>query len=99
MTWCVEPISLVLLAKIILCVVHQVANKKGVSRSLLSATKRLFGSPRPASGSMTATGFAADAPELQLRRLGDLYFLFGSYANAFQVCRDSFELSLIIIVF
>jgi len=58
-----------------------------MSRSFLSATKRLFGTARPA-GSSPGAGpptFAVDAAELQLRRLGDLYFLFSSYSNAFQV--------------
>lgn len=29
--------------------------------------------------------YASDAPELQMRKLGDLYFMFGHYNMAFQV--------------
>lgn len=67
----------------------QTSNKKGVSRSLLSATKRLFGSSKPGSPGSTPVNsviYAFDAPELQLRRLGDLYFMFTNYSLAFQVC-------------
>lgn len=66
----------------------QTSNKKGVSRSLLSATKRLFGTSKPGSpGSSPVNSviYAFDAPELQLRRLGDLYFMFTYYSLAFQV--------------
>ncbi|CAH0382112.1 unnamed protein product [Bemisia tabaci] len=65
-----------------------VANKKGVSRSLLSATKRWFGASKPgtpaASVPATSTMYSSDAPELQSRRLADLYFMFGAYALAYQ---------------
>nr|CAD7454701.1 unnamed protein product [Timema tahoe] len=65
-----------------------ISNKKGVSRSLFSATKRWFGSNKPGlPGSNTATNaviYSCDAPELQLRRLGDLCFMFGHYSLAFQ---------------
>nr|CAD7195798.1 unnamed protein product [Timema douglasi] len=65
-----------------------ISNKKGVSRSLFSATKRWFGSNKPGlPGSNTATNaviYSNDAPELQLRRLGDLCFMFGHYSLAFQ---------------
>ncbi|XP_067001319.1 trafficking protein particle complex subunit 8 isoform X2 [Anabrus simplex] len=66
-----------------------VSNKKGVSRSLLSATKRWFGTNKPGLPSMSspanAVVYGSDAPELQLRRLGDLCFMFGHYALAFQI--------------
>ncbi|KAK7864298.1 hypothetical protein R5R35_009554 [Gryllus longicercus] len=65
-----------------------VSNKKGVSRSLLSATKRWFGSNKPGMPNVNtptnAMIYASDASELQLRRLGDLCFMFGHYALAFQ---------------
>uniref|UniRef100_A0A1B6D9P4 Trafficking protein particle complex subunit 8 n=1 Tax=Clastoptera arizonana TaxID=38151 RepID=A0A1B6D9P4_9HEMI len=62
-----------------------IANKKGVSRSLLSATKRWFGSNKPGlPNSPTPTVmYTSDSPELQLRRLGDLCFMFGAYSLAF----------------
>lgn len=62
-----------------------VSNKKGVSRSLLSATKRWFGSNKPALPSTPSSSlmYSSDCPELQLRRLGDLCFMFGAYSLAF----------------
>ncbi|KAH1023667.1 hypothetical protein HUJ04_012829 [Dendroctonus ponderosae] len=70
-----------------LSLLHDAAtNKKGVSKSLLSATKRWFGSGKPNSNSLAANNltYSVDAPELQIRRLGDLYFMFGNYSAAFQ---------------
>ncbi|GJQ66108.1 hypothetical protein Trydic_g5778 [Trypoxylus dichotomus] len=62
-----------------------VANKKGVSRSLFSATKRWFTPHKPGGSGTTNTAmYYLDAPELQVRRLGDLYFMFGNYPAAFQ---------------
>lgn len=62
-----------------------VANKKGVSRSLLSATKRWFVTNKPgANNSQNVVVYTADSIELQTRKLGDLYFLFGNYNMAFQ---------------
>lgn len=75
-----------------------VTNKKG--RSLLSVTKRWFVTNKPvaaaaalasgagASGGSTgptnAVVYTADASELQTRKLGDLYFMFGNYKQAFE---------------
>ncbi|KAL3290126.1 hypothetical protein HHI36_023491 [Cryptolaemus montrouzieri] len=62
-----------------------ISNKKGVSRSLFSATKRWFNPNKPGASSMSNNlMYAPDAPELQVRRLGDLYFMFGNYSAAFQ---------------
>ncbi|XP_046999759.1 trafficking protein particle complex subunit 8 isoform X1 [Schistocerca americana] len=65
-----------------------ISNKKGVSRSLFSATKRWFGSNKPgtpgANNPVNAVIYSTDSPELQLRRLGDLCFMFGHYTLAFQ---------------
>ncbi|CAK1539980.1 unnamed protein product [Leptosia nina] len=61
-----------------------VANKKGVSRSLLSATKRWFTTGK--SGTTTVNNtvvYSSECPELQLRRLGDLWFLCGQWQRAF----------------
>lgn len=63
-----------------------VANKKSVSRSLLSATKRFFAT-KPGASSQTenVVVYSSDSSlELQTRKLGDLYFLFGNYSQAFQ---------------
>lgn len=65
-----------------------ILNKKGVSRSLFSATKRWFGTNKPGvPGSTPANAviYTVESPELQLRRLGDLYFMFGHYPLAYQV--------------
>ncbi|KAL0279427.1 UNVERIFIED_CONTAM: hypothetical protein PYX00_000989 [Menopon gallinae] len=64
----------------------QASNKKGVSRSLFTATKRLFSTSKPGSvgAPYNSVVYANDAPELQLRRLGDLYFMFTNYGLAFQ---------------
>ncbi|XP_073962883.1 trafficking protein particle complex subunit 8-like isoform X2 [Choristoneura fumiferana] len=61
-----------------------VANRKGVSRSLLSATKRWFGTGK--GGNTTGNNtviYSSDCSELQLRRLGDLWFLCGQWQRAF----------------
>lgn len=57
-----------------------VANRKGVSRSLLSATKRWFGSGKGA----TVYNYSPDCAELQLRRLGDLLFMSCQWRRAFE---------------
>ncbi|KAJ8735551.1 hypothetical protein PYW07_007171 [Mythimna separata] len=61
-----------------------VANRKGVSRSLLSATKRWFGTGK--AGNTTGNSnviYTTDCPELQLRRLGDLWFMCRQWQRAF----------------
>ncbi|XP_046960546.1 trafficking protein particle complex subunit 8 [Vanessa cardui] len=61
-----------------------VANKKGVSRSLLSATKRWFTTGKAGNTAINnAVIYSTDCPELQLRRLGDLWFLCGQWQRAF----------------
>lgn len=60
-----------------------VANKKG--RSLLSATKRWFVTNKPGvNNSQNVVVYSNDSLELQTRKLGDLYFMFGNYGQAFQ---------------
>lgn len=63
-----------------------ISNKKGVSKSLFSATKRWFSTNKPGTGTIAINNliYSPDAPELQVRRLGDLYFMFGNYSAAFQ---------------
>lgn len=77
-----------------LCVAlsEAVTNKKG--RSLLSVTKRWFVTNKPSalvgvgssaiSVAANAVIYAPDAAELQTRKLGDLYFMFGNYKQAFE---------------
>lgn len=63
-----------------------VTNKKGVSKSLLSATKRWFVTSKPGAGTnnQNAVIYTSESAELQTRKLGDLYFMFGHYNLAFQ---------------
>ncbi|XP_076470015.1 trafficking protein particle complex subunit 8-like [Babylonia areolata] len=65
----------------------QLTSRKGIHRSIFSATRKWFGSnkpsgPIPASQNTTVV-YTKDAPELQLRRLGDLAFLFQMYEFAY----------------
>lgn len=61
-----------------------IANKKSVSKSLLGATKRWFNTNKPGTAPQTAVIYTSDSTELQTRKLGDLYFMFGNYNLAFQ---------------
>ncbi|XP_068148703.1 LOW QUALITY PROTEIN: trafficking protein particle complex subunit 8 [Drosophila tropicalis] len=63
-----------------------VTQKKGVSKSLLSATKRWFVTSKPGAGAnnQNAVIYTNESAELQTRKLGDLYFMFGHYNLAFQ---------------
>lgn len=62
-----------------------VTNKKGVSRSLLTATKRWFATNKPGvNNSQNVVVYSNDSLELQTRKLGDLFFMFGNYAQAYQ---------------
>lgn len=60
-----------------------IANKKSVSKSLLGATKRWFNTNKPGVAPQTAVIYTAESTELQTRKLGDLYFMFGNYNLAF----------------
>ncbi|XP_048756747.2 trafficking protein particle complex subunit 8-like isoform X2 [Ostrea edulis] len=66
---------------------EQHASRKGISKSLFSATKRWFGGNKPsgqvASNQNTTVVYSSDAPELQMRRLGDVAFLFQMYDFAY----------------
>ncbi|XP_058792250.1 trafficking protein particle complex subunit 8 [Phymastichus coffea] len=69
-----------------------ISNKKGVSRSLFSATKRWFGTSKPGvSGSVPANAviYTSESPELQLRRMGDLCFMFGHYSLAYHAYHNA----------
>lgn len=63
-----------------------IANKKSVSKSLLSVIKRSFATkPGASSQNENVVVYSSDSSlELQTRKLGDLLFLFGNYAMAFQ---------------
>ncbi|XP_071632774.1 trafficking protein particle complex subunit 8 [Temnothorax longispinosus] len=66
---------------------NDVISNKRVSRSLFSATKRWFTTNKPGvpgSAPSNAVIYTTESPELQLRRLGDLCFMFGHYSLAYQ---------------
>jgi len=58
-----------------------VTNRK--SRSLFSGAKRWFGSNKPNSAGGTSVVYSKEAPELQVRKLADLYFLMKLYKPAY----------------
>lgn len=60
-----------------------ITNKKSVSKSLLGATKRWFNTNKPGVAPQTAVIYTSESTELQTRKLGDLYFMFGNYNLAF----------------
>lgn len=60
-----------------------ITNKKSVSKSLLGATKRWFNTNKPGVAPSTAVIYTSESIELQTRKLGDLYFMFGNYNLAF----------------
>nr|XP_042908090.1 trafficking protein particle complex subunit 8 isoform X2 [Parasteatoda tepidariorum] len=66
---------------------EQVANRKGIHRTIFGVTKKFFGNKpgaqSPAS-SMNSVVYGPDAPELQVRKLGDLAFMFQLYELAYQ---------------
>lgn len=65
----------------------QVTNKKGIHRSFMSMKKLFAGSktiPQGPHSSVNSVVYGQDAPELQVRRLGDLAFLFQLYEFAYQ---------------
>ncbi|XP_049881251.1 trafficking protein particle complex subunit 8 [Pectinophora gossypiella] len=63
---------------------ENVTTRKGVSRSLISATKRWFNTGKTGNTTVNNTVvYSTDCPELQLRRLGDLWFMCGQWQRAF----------------
>ncbi|XP_076325502.1 trafficking protein particle complex subunit 8 homolog l(3)76BDm isoform X2 [Tachypleus tridentatus] len=72
---------------------EQVANRKGLHRSLFSATKKWFGSSKPGLQGVTPASnsvvYSQDAPELQVRRLGDLAFMFRLYDLSYQAYHNA----------
>ncbi|KAL0128427.1 hypothetical protein PUN28_003599 [Cardiocondyla obscurior] len=66
---------------------NDVISNKRVSRSLFSATKRWFSTNKPGAPGLAPSNaviYTTESPELQLRRLGDLCFMFGHYSLAYQ---------------
>ncbi|GBM42531.1 Trafficking protein particle complex subunit 8 [Araneus ventricosus] len=71
---------------------EQVANRKGLHRTLFGVTKKFFGNKpgvqSPAS-SLNSVVYGPDAPELQVRKLGDLAFMFQLYEVAYQAYHNA----------
>ncbi|XP_031564684.1 trafficking protein particle complex subunit 8-like [Actinia tenebrosa] len=64
----------------------QIMARKGIHRSIFSATKKWFGGGKPAglaSGLVPGIIYANDSPELYHRKLGDLAFLVQNYELAY----------------
>lgn len=61
-----------------------VVTKKGVSKSLLTATKRWFSPNKPNAATINTITYTIDSPEISVRKLGDLYFMVGIYSLAYQ---------------
>lgn len=59
-----------------------ITNKKSVSKSLIGATKRWFVTNK--TSPQNAVVYSSESSELQTRKLGDLYFMFGNFNLAFQ---------------
>ena len=58
-----------------------VTNRK--SRSLFSGAKRWFGQSKPGVATGTSVIYGREAPELQLRKMADLYFMLKLYKHAY----------------
>ena len=53
------------------------------SRSLFSGAKRWFGQGKPGVATGTSVIYGREAPELQLRKLADLFFMLKMYKSAY----------------
>ncbi len=72
-----------------------VTNRK--SRSLFLGAKRWFGQNKPGAASGTSVVYSKEATELQMRKLGDYYFmtrLFKQAYNCFHTCKKDFQASI-----
>ncbi|KAG1675945.1 Trafficking protein particle complex subunit 8 [Nymphon striatum] len=67
---------------------EQVSNRKGLHKSLFSATKKWFGGNKTGLQSLAVPSnsviYSQEALELQVRRLGDVAFMFQNYELAYQ---------------
>ncbi|XP_054714525.1 trafficking protein particle complex subunit 8-like [Uloborus diversus] len=72
---------------------EQVANRKGIHRTIFGVTKKFFGNKQPGSqnpaSSLNSVVYGPDAPELQVRKLGDLAFMFQMYEVAYQAYHNA----------
>ncbi|KAG8191463.1 hypothetical protein JTE90_020712 [Oedothorax gibbosus] len=71
---------------------EQVANRKGIHRTLFGVTKKFFGNKpggQSPTSSLNSVVYGPDAPELQVRKLGDLAFMFQLYEVAYQAYHNA----------
>ncbi|KAL5275881.1 TRAPPC8 family protein [Megaselia abdita] len=69
----------------LLVILNESVTNKKVSKTLFGATKRWFGTNKPgAKNTQNSVVYTNESTELQTRKLGDLYFMFGHYNMAFQ---------------
>ncbi len=77
-----------------------VANRSK-SRSFLVGAKRWFGQNKPgAAGAGTSIVYSKEATELQMRKLGDLYFMlriFKAAYSCFHTCKKEFQVRFCLI--
>ena len=72
-----------------------VTNRK--SRSLFSGAKRWFGQSKPGVATGTSVIYSREAPELQLRKMADLYFVLKMYKHAYNhyhTAKKDFQVSV-----
>ena len=62
---------------------NEAVTNRSRSKSLLSATRRWLGGNKTAGNTSNTVIYSPEATELQIRRLGDLCFMFGLYDTAF----------------
>lgn len=66
----------------------QLTSRKGIYKSLISGPRKWFGTNKPvtqaATNQNTTVVYTTEAPELQMRRLADLAFLFQMYDFAYR---------------
>ena len=75
---------------------QEVATSRKSSRGIFSGAKMWFGGTRPVGGTAGGTSvvYGREAPELQGRRLADLYFLMRMYKPAYNfayICKKDFQ--------
>ena len=75
---------------------QQTLANRGKGRNFLSGAKRWFGQNKAGSAAGTSVVYGKEAPELQMRKLGDLLFMMRMYKSAFShfyACKKDFFVS------
>uniref|UniRef100_A0A0N5AMP5 Trafficking protein particle complex subunit 8 n=1 Tax=Syphacia muris TaxID=451379 RepID=A0A0N5AMP5_9BILA len=64
---------------------EQITARRGISRSLTSGVRKLFGAATIQSNGSSSVSYSMESSEMQTRRLADLCFIFGLYGYAYQL--------------